>query len=234
MNGGFGEYVAAKPNMLYKLPENIPSNHGALVEVLGIGFHASNRAGVKKGDSIAIWGTGKVGHCILQAVKTKTNGPVILIDLVDERLIRAKEAYPDVEIVNPLKTNPVEAVKALTGGKGVDIAFEAVGHDTSGGKTINPIRGCINIIRGAGTVCVLGLGDEAAPIVFKELIWKEAKIIASRVSHGEFAEVIDQINKGNLKPEVLITDIFHASRAQEAFHLLENEPEKHLKILLEL
>ena len=81
---------------------------------------------------------------------------------------------------------------------------------------------------------VLGLGDEPAPVVFKELIWKEAKIIASRVSHGEFAEVIDNMDQGKLKPEVLISDIFKASDVQTAFDLLEKQPEKHLKILLEL
>jgi threonine dehydrogenase-like Zn-dependent dehydrogenase len=232
LDGGFGEYVAAKPHMLYKLSENITDRQGALIEVLGIGFHASNRAGVKAGDSVAIWGTGKVGHCILQAVKTKTSGPVFLIDLIDERLQKALEGYPDVITVNPLREDPVQIVMDHTGGRGVDIAFEAAGHDTSGGATINPVRGCIQMIRGAGKVCVLGLGDEPAAIRFKELIWKEATIVASRVSHGEFAEVIEQMDLGNLKPDLLISDVFEANRVQEAFELLKDAPEKHLKILL--
>jgi len=232
LNGGFGEYVAAKPHMLYKLSSGIPDRHGALVEVLGIGFHSCNRAGVKSGDSVAIWGTGKVGHCILQAVKTKTDGPVFLIDLIDERLQKAREGYPDVITVNPMREDPVEIIRENTRGRGVDIAFEAAGHDASGGKTINPVRGCIQVIRGAGRVCVLGLGDDPAPILFKELIWKEASLIASRVSHGEFAEVIEQLDRGNLKPDLLISDIFPGNRIQEAFHLLNDFPERNLKILL--
>jgi len=234
MDGGFGQYVIAKPHMLYKLTPNISDIYGSLVEVMGIGFHSVNRAEVSRGDTIAIWGTGKVGHCILQAVKTKTNGQVFLIDLIEDRLKLAGDAYPDVITINALKEDPLEVIKEQTNGEGVDIAFEAVGHDTSGGSTLNPVRGCINIIRGAGKVVVLGLGDEAAPVVFKELIWKEAKIIASRVSHGEFAEVIENMDKGNLKPDVLISDIFKASDVQKAFELLDKQPEKHLKILLEL
>ena len=233
LDGGFGEYVAVKPHMLYKLTENISTLHGALVEVLGIGFHASNRANVQKDDSIVIWGAGKVGQCLLQAVKTRTSGKVILVDILNDRLERARNAFPDIEVINPLANDPIEAIRDLTNGTGVDVAFEVVGHDTSGGKTVNPVRGCIQSIRGAGTVCVLGLGDEPAPVVFKELIWKEARIVASRVSHGEFAEVIDQMDRGNLKPEALITDIIPASQVQEGFHLLETEPEKHLKIVLE-
>jgi threonine dehydrogenase-like Zn-dependent dehydrogenase len=234
MDGGFGQYVAAKPHMLYKLTDNISDKFGSLVEVMGIGFHSVNRAEVKINDTIAIWGTGKVGNCILQAVKTRTTGQIFLIDLIDDRLSIAKNAYPDVITINALHEDPISAIKAYTDGNGVDIAFEAVGHDSSNGLTVNPVRGCINIIKGAGKVIVLGLGDEPSPVIFKELIWKEAKIIASRVSHGEFAEVIENMDKGKLKPEVLISDVFRASEIQTAFELLENQPEKHLKILLGL
>jgi threonine dehydrogenase-like Zn-dependent dehydrogenase len=232
LNGGFGEYVAVKPHMLYKLTPNISDRHGALVEVLGIGFHACNRAGIKPGESVAIWGTGKVGHCILQAVRTKTDGQVFLIDLIDERLQKAKEGFPEVITINPLQEDPVDVVREKTHGRGVDVAFEAAGHDVSGGVTLNPVRGCIRLIRGAGRVCVLGLGSDLAPVLFKELIWKEATIIASRVSHGEFSEVIRQMDQGNLKPDLLISDVYKASRVQEAFEMLENAPDKHLKILL--
>ena len=234
MDGGFGQYVIARPGMLYKLTPNISNIHGSLVEVLGIGFHSINRARVKQGDTIAIWGTGKVGHSILQAVKTRTEGQVFLIDLIENRLQLAKKAYPDVITINALKEDPIKVIAEYTHGDMVDIAFEAVGHDSSGGGTVNPVRGCINSIRGAGKVVVLGLGDEPSPVLFKELIWKEAKIIASRVSHGEFAEVIEHMDKGNLKPEVLITDVFQASDVQEAFQLLKQEPENHLKIILEM
>jgi len=66
----------------------------------------------------------------------------------------------------------------------------------------------------------------------KELIWKEGIIMTSRVSHGEFAETIENMNRGTLKPEAIVTDILHPSRAQEAFEMLEKEPQKHLKIML--
>ena len=234
MDGGFGQYVIVKPYMLYQLTPNIPDAHGSLVEVMGIGFHACNRAKVKQDDTIAIWGTGKVGHCILQAVKTKTQGQIFLIDLIEDRLQTAKKAFPDVITINALKEDPIELIHDHTNGEGVDVAFEAVGHDTSKGSTLNPVRGCINLIRGAGIVVVLGLTDEISPIVFKELIWKEAQIIASRVSHGEFAEVIKHMDNGDLRPEILISDIFKASDIQRAFELLENHPENHLKILLDL
>ncbi len=232
LDGGFSEFMKVPETMLYKVTEKISDRHAALVEVLSIGFHACNRARVSEGDRIVIWGAGKVGQSILQAVRTKTGNTVIMVDILDERLVIAKKAYNDIDIVNAVKTNAVEKIKELTGGEGVDIAFEAVGHTKEIPGVVNPVRGCIQAIRGGGTVCVLGLSSEPSPIVMKELIWKEGIIMTSRVSHGEFAETIDNMNRGTLKPEAIVTDILHPSGTQEAFEMLEKEPEKHLKIML--
>jgi threonine dehydrogenase-like Zn-dependent dehydrogenase len=66
----------------------------------------------------------------------------------------------------------------------------------------------------------------------RELIWKEGVIITSRVSHGEFAETIENMNRGTLRPDALVTDILHPSQTQKAFEMLEEEPHRHLKIML--
>jgi threonine dehydrogenase-like Zn-dependent dehydrogenase len=232
LDGGFSEYMKVPETMLYRVSDRIPDKHAALVEVLSIGFHACNRAGVNKGDTIVIWGTGKVGQCILQAVRTKTQNTLIMVDILDERLELAKKAYGDIHIINAVKTDAIAKIKELTGGEGVDIAFEAVGHTRDIEGVVNPVRGCIQAIRGGGKVCVLGLSSEPSPIVMKELIWKEGTIVTSRVSHGEFAETIDNLNRGTLKPDAIVTDIMHPSKTQEAFEMLEKEPHKHLKILL--
>lgn len=72
LDGGFGEFVAVPENMLYKLPRNISPRDDALIEYYSIGFHACQRAGLKENDTIVIWGTGRIGQSILQAVRTKT------------------------------------------------------------------------------------------------------------------------------------------------------------------
>jgi threonine dehydrogenase-like Zn-dependent dehydrogenase len=233
LDGGFGEYIAVEEHMLYKTTKNISSAHAALIEILSIGFHACNRAEVTPQKSIAIWGAGKVGQSILQAARTKTDNIIFMIDPIADRLKIANRNYSDIIPINPCETDPAETIKEYTNGKGVDIAFEAVGHARNIEGRHNPVRSCINAIRGAGTVCVLGLGDEPASLIIKELIWKEAKIVASRVSHGEFAETVRHLDAGKLNPDALISDVLPASETQQGFELLENEPEKHLKILLE-
>jgi 2-desacetyl-2-hydroxyethyl bacteriochlorophyllide A dehydrogenase len=234
LDGGFAEFVKAPEHMLFRITPDISDEQAALVEVMSIGFHACNRAKVENNDTIVIWGAGKVGQCILQAARTKTSNILIMVDILDARLNRAKNAYPGIHIINAAMEDPVEKIKIITGGRGVDIAFEAVGHYKEIPGKVNPVRGCIQSIRGAGKVCVLGLSDEVTPVLFKELIWREATLIASRVTHGEFSETIENLQKGKLKPDALISDILTADKAQEAFEMLEAEPEKHLKILLKL
>lgn len=232
MDGGFGEYIAVPQHMVYKVRGDIPLEHAALVEVLSIGFHACHRAGVKEGDNLVIWGAGKVGQCILQASRVFTRGTIIMVDIVDERLDMAKNAYQDIITINPEKQDPVKKIMATTGDKGVDIAFEAVGHAKQLENVFHPVRSCIQSIRGGGKVCVLGLANEPAPVVMKELIWKEGIIVTSRVSHGEYKDTLKYMEEKKLKPEKLITGIMHPSKALNAFRILEEEPEKQLKVLL--
>jgi threonine dehydrogenase-like Zn-dependent dehydrogenase len=233
LDGGFAQYIALPPSMLYRLSPAIPDEHAALIEVLSIGFHAKNRAGVSKEDVIAIWGSGKVGLCILEAVRTVTAQAVFMVDILDERLAVGPKHYERVIPINASKEDPVARILRETEGKGVDIAFEAVGHAIELDQVVNPVRGCVQSIRGGGTVCVLGLGNEPAPVLFKELIWKEGRIVTSRVSHGEFAETIANLEKGTLKPDALISRILPASKTQEAFDILDSNPANNIKILLD-
>jgi threonine dehydrogenase-like Zn-dependent dehydrogenase len=220
--------------MIYSLPSGISNENAALIELLSIGFHASKRSQLQPEDDIVIWGAGKVGQAILYAAKTITKGKIFIADILPERLALAQKAFPDINTIDIRETDPIEYIYDHSNGKGVDIAFEAVGHFHEVPGRFNPVRSCIKAIRGGGKLCVLGLSDEPTPVLFKELIWKEARIISSRVSHGEFAESIAALEKGILDPSGMITGIMDLSQADEAFQLLEKAPEKHLKILLKV
>lgn len=233
VHGGFAEYVAAKDFMLFPVPDHVSDEDAALVEVFSIGFHACNRAQVALGDSVAIFGAGKIGQVILQAAMNRTEGALYIVDTLPERLAIARQCCFRVVTINASEEDPVAAIRAYTKGRGTDIAFEAVGHASVLPGQFLPVRQCVQTIRQGGTVCVLGLSDDPVPLLMKEIIWKEAKLVASRVTHGEFTESIDMLGKGRLNPKPLVTDRLPASRAQEGFELLEKEPKHHLKILLQ-
>ena len=234
IDGGFGEFVSVPEHTIFKVPEHISDEFAALIEILSIGFHASARSGLREQDDLLIVGAGKVGQSILHAASTITRGKIFLADILDERLAIAKSAFPNLVTINTTQKDPVAFIREMTDGRGVDVAIEAVGHEVNVEGRLNPVRTCIQAIRGAGTVCCLGLGDHPTAILMKELIWKEAKIVASRVSHGEFAKAIEALDKGLIHPESMITGVLDLKDAQRGFELLENEPGKHLKILLKI
>lgn len=231
-DGGFAQFVAVKDFMLYRLPDQISDRDAAMVEMLSIGFHACNRAGLKPGHSVAIFGSGRIGQSILQAARTITDADLFMVDILSSRLDIAKRTYGNITPVDATKCDSVAAIREATGGRGVDVAFEAVGHAKRVEPHPSPVVQCVDAIRGAGTVCVLGLSDQPTGLVMKKLIWKEARLIASRVTHGEFARTIDEMAKGNLHPEALVSEILQADQAQHAFELLANRPADYLKILL--
>jgi len=232
MDGGFAEYVAAKGNMCYKIPDNVSDRDSALTEPYSVGFHASKRAGVKPGDSLAFFGAGKIGQHIMQAARTISDNTTFVVDLDDRRLDIAKSAYPDIITINALRDDPVEVIKEQTNGRGVDIAFEMTGDAVELDGRVHPVREAVRSIRGAGKVCVLSLGDQEVKLVMKELIWKEGLLVTSRVCHGEFKDALEHLGKGVLHPEALISKVLHMSEAQKAFEMLEKEPENYLKVLL--
>ena len=232
MDGGFAEYVAADASMLYKIADSISDRDSALVEPYSIGFHASRRAGVQKGDKLAIYGAGKIGQSILQASRTITQEMLFIVDIIPKRLEVAKTAYPEIITINAREENPVDVIMDKTGGEGVDIAFEVAGDAKIFEGRTNPVREAIRSIRGAGKVCVLSLENTEVSLVMKELIWKEGLLITSRVSHGEYKDALEHLAIGDLKPEALISAVLPMERTQEAFEMLENEPEKYIKVLL--
>jgi len=231
-HGGFGQYVATQAFMLYKLSPAIPDRHAALIEVLSIGFHACARAGLQAGDSLAVFGAGRIGQCILQAARTITDKTIYMVDILPSRLALADKAYENLVTINALEQDPAAILEELTGGRGVDVAVEAVGHAHAIEGRPHPVAQCVKAIRGAGTVCVLGLSDDPVPLIMKELIWKEARLVTSRVTHGEFQQTIDHLDAGNLKPEVLISAEMPASQASKAFERLAAHPQDYLKIIL--
>ncbi|MDP2982551.1 MAG: alcohol dehydrogenase catalytic domain-containing protein [Candidatus Latescibacter sp.] len=231
-DGGFAEYAAVKDFMLYPIHPDIPDRHAALIEPYSIGFHASKRASVQPGDTLAMFGAGKIGQSILQAARTITKGKIFAIDVIPKRLEILKSIYPDIITVNALETDPVEAIREHTCGCGVDIAFEATGEAREIEGRVHPVREAIRSIRGAGKVCVLSLGDKEVSLVMKELIWKEGILVTSRVSHGEFKDAIEHLARGDLYPEAMISAELPMSRTQEAYEMLEREPQNYLKVLL--
>ncbi|MEM4449871.1 MAG: Zn-dependent alcohol dehydrogenase [Nitrososphaerota archaeon] len=124
----FSEYTVVSDKSLIPLPQELPLEKAALFGcAITTGFGAvMNTARVKPGSSVAVFGCGGVGLNIVQASRLAGAATIIAVDILDEKLEVASKLGA-THLINSRKTDPVEEVKKITDGKGVDYAFEAVG-----------------------------------------------------------------------------------------------------------
>jgi len=234
MDGGYGQYVSVPVDRLYALPENIPMKHAPMVEMYGLGHHILQRGGVQPGETVAILGAGKLGLSILDVLcHSASPGLTIISDLQPFRLETAKKLGADYPI-NVNETDPVELALELTNGIGVDCVIEAVGHYHVADGQEAPLAQAVKMIRSGGRIVTAGLGEQLSSVHFKTLVLKEAQIIASRVTLGEFPRAIQMMSRGLLHPELLITSVQPLGDITQAFEQVDREDPSTIKIVLDI
>jgi len=234
LDGGFGQYVAAPASHLFHLPESIPMKYAPMVEMYGLGHHVLSRGQVQPGETVVILGAGKLGLSVLDVLCHKAGAATTIItDVQPFRLDTARKLGADVTI-NIEHEDPVERVLELTQGVGVDCVIECVGHYHEIAGRESPLQQAVKMIRTAGRVVTAGLGEQISAVHFKTLVIKEAQIIASRVTCGEFPRAIRLMDKGLLHPELLVTHQLPMKDVAAAFEQVDREEPDTIKIVLDV
>lgn len=145
VDGVFQEYVAHRANLSFKLPENVSTMEGALMEPLSVGLHAASQGNAHLGQTAVVTGTGCIGLTSLLSLKAMGVATVIVVDLVDERLIKAKELGADY-IINGKNENTVERIMEITGGKGFDVGIETAGSEITARQLIESAKKGADIV----------------------------------------------------------------------------------------
>lgn len=125
---GMAEYAVVPVTALAPLPDSIPAVPAAILGCAIFTAYGALRhsADLHPGQTVAVVAIGGVGQSIVQLARAMGAGKIIAVDVSDEKLASARELGAD-EVINSRTTDPVEAVRELTDGAGVDVAFEALG-----------------------------------------------------------------------------------------------------------
>ncbi|MEM1508592.1 MAG: NAD(P)-dependent alcohol dehydrogenase [Thermofilaceae archaeon] len=227
VNGAFVEYVAWRNDFLYKMPSGMSFEEGAMIEPLAVALQAVNRAGLKSGFSVAIFGMGTIGMVTLEAVKAAGAGKIIVVDVDEWKLDLALRNGADVA-VNARKENPVETVRKAAGGEGVDYVFEASGVERASYQAVKSAR------RG-GVVTLIGLytNDEFEYPVLETII-KEVDIRGVHRYANMFQPAIQLVSKGIVKVKHLVTHKLSLERIEEGFRIMDEGREKYVKIQVDV
>jgi L-iditol 2-dehydrogenase len=223
--GSFAQYISVPAEKVYRLPESLDFDDGALVEPAAVGVHAVRRSEISLGDRVVVLGAGVIGLMIVQAAKAAGAGEIIVTGHHEGRLKIARELGADVTF---LAGDTVKFIRDTYGPDGIDVVYEAVGV----GETMNQ---AIEIVRKGAKIIVVGVfGKDPATkvglIQDKEIDIRGALMYVQE----DYPRTLDLISRGEIKTKPLISAKFPLNRVAEAFNLIRTERETTLKVLLEI
>ncbi|KVC47868.1 butanediol dehydrogenase [Burkholderia ubonensis] len=224
-NGAFAELVNVPANLLYKLPDNFPTEAGALIEPLAVGMHAVKKAGNLLGQNVVVVGAGTIGLCTIACARAAGAAQVIALEMSGARKARAK-AVGASHVIDPSACDALAEIRRMTGGLGADVSFECIGHkDTA--------KLAIDTIRKAGTCVMVGIFEEPSSFNFFDLVSTEKHVIGSLAYNGEFADVIAFIADGRIDVTPFITGRIQLEEiVDKGFEQLVQHKENNVKIIV--
>lgn len=211
VDGVFQEYVAHEAALCFKLPENVDTLEGALIEPLAVGFHAANQGGAHAGQTAVVFGAGCIGLVSMMALKAEGVSRVYVVDIMQKRLDKAMELGA-TGVINSMNTDVQEEIGRLTEGKGVDLVIETAGMEVT-------TRQAIHITKKGATIVLVGYsktGEMTLPLSLaldKELTFKTV----FRYRHI-YPMAIEAVASGKVNLKGIVSNIFNFDDIQAAMN----------------
>ena len=209
VDGVFQEYVAHEAGLCFKLPDNVSTLEGALIEPLAVGFHAAIQGDAHLGQKAVVMGAGCIGLVSMMALKARGVTEVYVVDIMEKRLEKALELGA-TGVINGAKEDVAARIKELTAGKGADLVIETAGSEIT-------TRQAIQITKKGATIVLVGYsktGEVTLPMSIaldKELTFKTV----FRYRHI-YPMAIDAVASGKVNLKGIVTDIFDLDDVQKA------------------
>ncbi len=227
VDGVFQEYVAHEANLCFKLPENVSTLEGALIEPLAVGFHAAIQGDAHLGQKAVVMGAGCIGLVTMMALKARGVSEVYVVDIMEKRLNKALELGAD-GVINGAKENVEERALKLTEGRGMDLVVETAGTERT-------TRQAIRIARKGSNIVLVGYsktGEMSLPmslVLDKELTFKTV----FRYRHI-YPMAIDAVAGGKVNLKGIVTDIFPLEEVQKAMDYSVNNKADIVKAVIRI
>jgi S-(hydroxymethyl)glutathione dehydrogenase/alcohol dehydrogenase len=219
MMGGLAERAVVPATDVFPIPSSLPFEESCILGcALMTAYGAVKNAGqVAAGQTVAVMGTGGVGSNIIPVARIFGARSVIAVDVREEKLAAARRLGAD-HAVDASKGDPVERVRALTGGKGADVAIEALGRPET-------VRQALLMTRDGGRTVVVGVAKvgETLPVDLLKLIRRSSTLAGSygcRV-RTDMPELIALAAAGKIDVAASVTRRFRLDEINDAYAAME-------------
>ena len=206
--GALTNYITHPESLTYKLPDNMDTMEGALVEPAAVGMHAAMEADVKPGKKIVILGAGCIGLMTLQAFRVMGATEIVVVDMIEKRLDMAAKLGA-METINGGKEDTVARAKEILGDLGADIVFETAGARATAAQTTK-------LVMRGGRIMSVGTVQGDTPVNFLS-INREVKIQTVFRYANNYPMTIEAISSGRFDVKSMVTDIYDYNDVQRAF-----------------
>jgi L-iditol 2-dehydrogenase len=223
-HGAFAEFVAVPQRILYRLPDSLSFEQAAMVEAVSVAVHAVKRTPLAPDAVALVVGTGMIGLLVVQVLRAMNCQTVIAIDLEENKLTLAKKLGATHTIKADDAALP-EKIRALSGGRGVNAAFEVVGLPAT-------VKTAIESVRKGGSITLVGNLKPQAELPLQAVVTRELTLIGTCASAGEYPECLALIAGGKVNVTEFISATPPLAEGAQWFERLYAGEKGLMKVLL--
>ncbi|MCJ7433830.1 MAG: zinc-binding dehydrogenase [Anaerolineales bacterium] len=225
IDGALREYMAWDEKYLFPIPDSLTFADGAMLEPLGVAIHAVDLAHLKAGMMVGVFGCGPIGLLIIQLVKLSGAVNIIATDKLVHRVEAAKR-FGASQAFLVGDNSWLGEIRAATGGRGVDVSFEAAGVQ-------NAVDDAFAAVRPGGKVILVGIPDDDRTSFSASVARRKGLTIklVRRMKHT-YPRAIELVSKDLVDVRSIVTYRFPLAEASEAFRVAERR--EGLKIIIEV
>lgn len=224
-DGAFADYGIFPEYALFKLPDSVTDDMGALVEPLAVAIHAVKRSRMKIGACVAVVGAGPIGLLVMQACRAAGAGQVFVIEPREKRREIATRTGATA-VLDPTRTDIGKEIAGLTGGRRADRGFDCVGTQDS-------FDAAAKVTGRRAVICVVGVATKPIEVPFGRLLTHEKELTFSNGYEDEFPTAINYLSDGRVNVERIISaHIKLDDLVEKGMKGLIEHADQHLKVLV--
>lgn len=231
IDGCQAEYVLVPDAMvnLAPVPDALTDEQVLMCpDIMSTGFSGAESAGIRIGDIVAVFAQGPIGLCATAGAKLSGASVVFGVDRLPDRLAMSGKLGAD-HMIDSSKVDPVEEIMRLTGGRGVDVAIEALG-------TQQTFEACLRVLRPGGTLSSLGVysTDLTIPLGPFAAGLGDHRIITTLCPGGKerMRRLMSVIENGRVDLSAMVTHRYKLDDIEAAYELFSHQRDGVLKIAL--
>lgn len=231
IDGCQAEYVLVPDAManLSPVPDGLTDEQVLMCpDIMSTGFGGAESGGIRIGDSVAVFAQGPIGLCATAGAKLMGATKIIAVDRVPERLEMARRLGAD-HVVDFSQQDPVQAIRDLTGGRGVDVSIEALGLQTT-------FEAALRVLRPGGTLSSLGVysTDLRIPLDAFAAGLGDHRIVTTLCPGGKerMRRLMEVIAGGRVDLKPLVTHRFKLDDIVEAYDLFSQQRDGVMKVAI--